>query len=321
MLLFFTPNPCIERTLFVDEWAPHQSLRIQPEQVQISAGGKGLNASRVAAKFGAASVSLAPVGRLQRAYLDELFAHERIEARWIEVDSSTRTSTNIVDSSGSTEWVEAGEAPSIEAGTRILEAWRELIPKCDLALIGGSYPSSADTSWNAHATILCSLARAANKKLIYDGKGEPFGARSFRRRRPSRSNRIWTKCANCCGATSNRFVDERRAIRDVMKRGIELVLLSCGSRGLYVGFQNQIEWFRAPEVKEISAVGSGDSLVGAFAAKWVESGDVWEAARWGVAAGAANAARLDVGHVGPDEAEKLLPNVKREIVEIELMAG
>jgi fructose-1-phosphate kinase PfkB-like protein len=33
----------------------------------------------------------------------------------------------------------------------------------------------------------------------------------------------------------------------------------------------------------VSAVGSGDSLVGAWAAKWLESGDVWEAARWGVA--------------------------------------
>ena len=226
---------------------------------------------------------------------------------------------NIIDESGSTEFVEAGNALSLEDGTRILEAWRELIPTCELALVGGSYPHFVDEAWNAHATILCSLARAAGKKLIYDGKGEPFRRAVFSKSPPwcikpnlDEMRELWRRDIETP-------VDERRAIRDLLSRGIELVLLSCGARGLYVGFQGQIEFLSAPKVKEVSAVGSGDSLVGAFAARFLESSDVWESARLGAAAGAANAARFDVAQVGPDDAAALLPNVKRQIAEIGLM--
>ena len=98
------------------------------------------------------------------------------------------------------------------------------------------------------------------------------------------------------------------------------MLLSCGERGCWVGFENDIEWLGAPRVEAVSAVGSGDSVCGAFAAKYLETGDVWEAARWGVAAGTANAARLEAAMIGPEEVAPLVPQVRRELGEIRLMS-
>ncbi len=113
--------------------------------------------------------------------------------------------------------------------------------------------------------------------------------------------------------------EERAAVRELRRRGVELVFLSCGARGCWVGWENEIEWLAAPAVETVSAVGSGDSLCGAFAAKYLESGDIWEGARWGVAAGSANAARLEAAGVGPQEIAPLVPQVKRELGEIRLM--
>src|SRR5206468_1397636 len=84
--------------------------------------------------------------------------------------------------------------------------------------------------------------------------------------------------------------DERRAVRDMLRFGVEVVILSCGARGAYLGTASGVWFFHAPPVAEVSSVGSGDALVGAFAAQYLEHGDLVEAMRWGVAAGAANAA-------------------------------
>ena len=69
---------------------------------------------------------------------------------------------------------------------------------------------------------------------------------------------------------------------------------------------------RPTSVEEVSAVGSGDAFVGAFAAKWLETHDVVEAARWGGAAGAANAAQVRSAFCAREEIEKLLLQVRVE---------
>ena len=194
MFLTLTPNPCLEKTLHVPDFLAGGSFRISPDNALENVGGKGINAARVAARFGLRSVAIAPLGPNLRNHLEQLAAPEAFELHAVGVAAPTRICHNVVSQSGSTELLEAGHELSIGDGVYVFEAWRQLLPQCDLALIGGSYPPAKHPAWVHHGSIMCAMAQTAGKKLIYDGKGEAFQTRRFpQKRRLGRSNRISTK--------------------------------------------------------------------------------------------------------------------------------
>ncbi len=321
MFLCLTPNPCLEKTFLVPSFTAGGSYRIEVANIRENFGGKGINAARVAARFGSQSVALAPLGPNLRSHLQALARAEGFELRTIEVELPTRTCHNIVSDIGSTELLEAGHALSLRDGAALLEAWKTELPRCELALLGGSYPPSPDANWREHAAILCSLARAAGKKLIYDGKGEAFRRAVFSKTPPWAIKPNADEARELLGRALDSPADERSAVRELRRCGIGLVFLSCGARGCWVGYGNEIEFLHAPPVETVSAVGSGDSLCGAFAAVFLQTGDVWEAAAWGVAAGSANAARLEAAAIGPADVSPLVPEVRRELAEVRLWSG
>ena len=320
MFLTLTPNPCLEKTFRVPDFSQGGSFRIAPVDCLENVGGKGINAARVAARFGVRSVAIAPLGPNLRAHLEQLAAPEAFELHIVEVTSPTRTCHNIVSQHGSTELLEAGHELSISDGVYVFEAWRQLLPTCELALLGGSYPPSKHPAWLQHGSIVCGMAHTAGKKLIYDGKGETFRRAVFSKTPPWAIKPNLDEARELLRLPIETRDEERAAVRELRRRGVQLVFLSCGARGCWVGWKNEIEWLAAPVVETVSAVGSGDSLCGAFAAKYLETGDIWESALWGVAAGSANAARLEAANVGPDEIAPLVPQVRRELGEIRLMS-
>ena len=305
--IFFTPNPCIERTLAVAAFARGQSHRVASQNLRVTAGGKGINAARVAARFGAHVRVLAPVGSSQITQFRALLQADSLESDLVEVAADTRTATNIVHENGFTELVEAGNALSCSDAEKLSERFDFYLATCQIAIIGGSYPPDAPGgNWENHGARLCEMAARAGKRVFYDGKGVQF-ARALKSAHPP-----WGIKPNLDEAHEllNRDLETREsqqsAVRELMQMGVEVVLLSCGARGLWLGTGGAIEWFAAPAIAEVSPVGSGDSLVGAFVATWLQSGDVVAATRWGIAAGAANAAQLEAARIGPRDAEILL---------------
>ncbi len=306
--LFFTPNPCIERTLRVDDFARGASHRVPGENLRVTAGGKGINAARVARNFGASVRVLAPVGRGQIAQFRRLLGEDELDADLIEVEADTRTAVNIVHAGGFTELVEAGHALSIGDGAAITARFGAHLQTCQFAVIGGSYPPFENESYGEnHAANLCALAARAGVKLLYDGKGAAF-ARAVNSQNPP-----WAIKPNLAEASELLGRDlqspraQQSAVIELMAHGIAVVLLSCGARGCWLGHSSHVEWLGAPAIEEISPVGSGDALVGAFVANYLQTGDIVQAARWGVAAGSANAAQLEAARIGPADAKKLIP--------------
>ena len=301
--LFFTPNPCIERTLGIADFARGKSHRVQGQNVRVTAGGKGINAARVARNFGARVRVLAPVGRAQIVQFRALLQTDNLDFDLIETDSDTRTAINVVHAGGFTEIVEAGHAFSAREESALIDRFGAHLQKCTMGVIGGSFAPGAGESWENQGARLCAIAARAGRRVFYDGKGVQF-ARALKSAHPP-----WAIKPNLDEAREllNRDLEtpasQRSAVREMMQTGIEVILLSCGARGLWLGHNGAIEWLAAPKIEEISPVGSGDSLVGAFVATWLQNGDVHQSARWGIAAGAANAAQWEAARVGPRDAE------------------
>lgn len=312
MFLTVTPNLCIERTACISGFRAGKVHRVAPENLSVNAGGKGINASRVAFELGAGVLALALVGKNQRAWFEAELARENVACELIEVENDIRVCLNIISGDGvKTEVVEAGNSLSENDAARMLEKFELLLPRAELVAICGSYPGSGSTPVASnHLTSLCAAAKKQGKKVLVDGKGDSFAALL---RSDFLPFAIKPNCDEASAFLEYSVCDEeseQRAVADFLKLGIEVVLLSCGERGAYLGTREQTFFFASPRVREVSAVGSGDAFVGAFAARFLEDKDLIEAARWGVAAGAANACQARSAFCTRSEIEVLVPQVQ-----------
>jgi 1-phosphofructokinase family hexose kinase len=316
MFLTVTPNLCIERTVEIPLFLPGRVHRIAPEKLHVNAGGKGINAARMAARLGAEVLALAWVGQHQRAWFEDALEREGVAHELIEVEADTRICTNILHGSDKkTEINEAGSPLGVADGAGMIEVFGQRLRGAKLAAICGSYPPSASTPDTAdpldlHLTVLAQMARQSGTKLLVDGKGKAFEILLKSTHAP------WAIKPNCDEAAAvlkhavQTASEERRALDELLDFGVEVVLLSCGARGAWLGTKQQKVFFTPPAIREISPVGSGDAFVGAFAARYLQSGDLVEAVRWGVAAGAACAAQKLSAFCTRAEVEELLPHVQ-----------
>ena len=136
--------------------------RVTPENLSVNAGGKGINAARVASELGAGVLATSWVGKNQRAWFEAELSREGVAFDLVEVESDTRVCLNVLNGKGEkTEVVEAGHPLSIGDGTRMLEKFESLLPAAELVAICGSYPAGLSTpdAFDTHLTLLCALAR------------------------------------------------------------------------------------------------------------------------------------------------------------------
>jgi 1-phosphofructokinase family hexose kinase len=318
MFLTVTPNPCIEKTFLLETFQPGASHRVSSGHVQRSLGGKGLNAARVAATLGAKTTALTLVGHREMDWAREELQVRGIEPVLVPTSQETRLCVNLVHQGTNTEVLEAGSPLEISEGTQLLDHYARLVRQADFVALCGSYPQSTNPAWDLHPVLLCDLARKAGKHFIYDGYGAGF-ARVMRS-----TAKPWMIKPNLDEASQylRRPIVDRRAelatVRELMRRGPEVVMLTCGARGAYLGHRGGIEWLAAPQVDTVSAVGSGDSLLGAFIATLARTGSLVEAARCGVAAGALNAASPWPAQVEANEVAQLAATIQPKNCEMTL---
>lgn len=316
MFLTVTPNLCIERTIEISDFALQKVHRVPQNLVHLNAGGKGINAARVAGALGVEVKALTWVGKNQRVWFEQHLAEENIPFDLVEVEPDTRICTNILHGDDKkTEIVEAGAPLSRLAADDLAERFEALLDSFDLAAICGSYPpGEEDAQIEKHLGTLCAIAKKKDKKLIVDSKGIAFD--ELLKNRDSNTALPWAIKPNndeavaLLGYPVETVEQETRAARDLINLGVEVVLLSCGKRGAYLGTRKGVHFFAPPPVREISAVGSGDSFVGAFAARYLQTGDLIEATKYGCAAGAASASSKLSAFCNQEEIERLTPGVQ-----------
>jgi len=317
MLLTITPNPCLERIVPLAEIKPGETVRVASPPVREVAGGKGINAARVASTCGTPSIASGWFGRDRLGWFRAQMEEAGVEFAPVEVETATRVATQYRGSDGQvTQVIEAGHALELSDGTALLHKADELLPRARMLLLGGSYPPSEDKRFALHASLLCGAAQRHGVPALYDGSGRAWNV-ALRRSPP------WCVAPNLEEAAAllrrplTNQAAERRAIETILSWGVAVVLLTCGERGAYLGTSAQTIFLSAPRVATVSGVGCGDALAGAFAAKYLQGSGapsefarLSQALRWGVAAGAAQAQSAQAGAFGLAQIEKLLPQVR-----------
>lgn len=305
MILCLGTTPALARTMIFDEVVADDVNRAT--SVYETAAGKSINVAKVAAALGEEVMATGflggETGKFIRAQLDQM----GIKHKFVEVRPKTRTCITVIDETNgeSTELIEEAEAIDDAAWDQLRRTFKELVVKAKIVVLSGSLPPDAPVGFYGECV---KAANAAKARVIVDAKGEELALAIFEKPYLIKPNEV--ELSETTGIPIDSDVTLREGIRQVQQAGAAWVIVSRGGDPLIVADAENSAQITPPEVEVVSPIGSGDALAAGIAVGLMRGMSVPDAAKLGVACGAANAKGYLAGFVKTDDVYDLHPRVQ-----------
>lgn len=267
-----------------------------------NAGGKGMNAARAVATCGEGVLATGFVGGNNGRLLCELLDVDGIEHDFVHVAAETRCCVNVLDPDGvSTEFLEPGRPVTEADVTAVKEKIAEVAARADVVTFNGSVPAGAGDDIYRE---LVAIVRAAGKPAILDTSGALLVGSL-----PARPSMIKPNTDEICAILGRKpeSIDEIvAAAREVHEtHGIEKVVVSLGGDGSVMACSEGVFRGRAPKIEVVNPVGSGDTMVGAFAVAMARGMSVEDQLAYAMSCASANCLTASTGHFDMAVADEL----------------
>jgi 1-phosphofructokinase family hexose kinase len=317
VIVTVTLNAALDRTLTVPNFQRGQ--RHRASQGLMLAGGKGINIARALKLLGVPVVATGLVGgRTGTRIVDELTG-EAILNDFVRIEDESRTSTAVVDPTAPTytEINEWGPAVRPEELEMLLGKLAYLAQSADAVVIAGTLPRDVDEGFYGEAI------RELNRRgvrTVLDSEGQPL--RLGVQAEPFLVSPNQREAEGLVGQEFSDDDDFLLGLDSIAERGARNVLITQEAACFALLREERAARryrARAPEVEPVSAVGSGDVLLAAFLAAWLDEKPADEALRAAVATGTASTLEVGAGRFDEREAGRLLNAV--EVTELEAVAG
>ncbi len=312
MILTVTLNASIDKLYLMDAIHPETVMRVK--EVHNTAGGKGLNVSKVASLLGEPVTAMGFTGGCNGQYLESLLAHPLIRPAFTHVSAETRSCINCWDLSNgrSTEYLEPGEPVTEEEVGRFLSDYERELPKAKVVSISGSAPKGVPGDYYSGL-----IRRAAERGIpvLIDTSGprllDAAGAKPFLLK-PNEDEMAQLTGREVNTRTAEGRAEAVRALLDLRAGGIACAVLSLGAEGAILACDEGIFVGKPPVIRPRNTVGCGDSMVAGFAVGISRGLSMPETFRMALAVSAANALSLFTGDFDPRDYERLYPEVTIE---------
>ncbi|WP_297134374.1 1-phosphofructokinase [Terrisporobacter sp.] len=273
-----------------------------------TAGGKGLNVSRVISLCKEDILATGFVGGHCGALAEELLEKDNISSQFIHVKSETRNCINILDENNiSTEFLESGAPISEEEVNTFIKEFDDIIDKSNIITISGSVPKGVPS--NIYATLI-EMIKLKNKKVILDASGELLqeGIKAL----PTMIKPNSEEMESLLGVSIN---NEEEVIESAVKlheNGIEIVVVSLGKDGALLVCKDGVYHGRPPKIEVVNTVGCGDSMVAAFAVGLERGYSSIECLKYAISISAANALTFSTGSFKEEDADRIFKDITIE---------
>ena len=308
MILTVTPNPCVDKTVFIDELVPGNKIRSQ--KFTCIPGGKGTNVSRAVKALGRETVALVIVGGYPGRHVVEMIVQQdgvRCSPVWVE--GMTRTITTVLEEPihRQTAFFEPGPQLSDVERQQVLEIFSAEVQSAGVVTFNGAVQGP-----ELHALYrdCITIAKQAGARTILDSYGPEFAQGLYAV--PDLVKPNVAEAEGLLGYPLDTDAARTRALDAFHERGVECVVLSLGAEGALASRGGQRLHARPAAIEEINPVGSGDALVAGLAIGMHEGMALEAMLRLGVAAGTANAMSWDIGHFTREEVKAVAERVQVE---------
>lgn len=283
MILCVTPNPALDRTVFVDRLRPgevHAGLRSVA-----AAGGKGVNVARAIRRLGRDALAVGPLGGPTGERVAASLEAEAVPARWVPIAGDTRTCTIVATGDGSTTVLnEAAPAIGAMEWRGLVEAVAAEAPDAACVTISGSVPDGVDA-----AGIRALIGAAGSAPGVWVDTSGPALAAAIGSGVNLKVNHL--EAAEALGRGATGPDDPVRWAADAAGQlAAPLVAITLGDAGAVLRADGDVWHAAAPRVETANPVASGDAFLAGLVVGIVEGDPPSEALQLAVACGAANAA-------------------------------
>ena len=283
MIVTLTINPAIDRIFSVDRLAFEDRSYIN--SIGESAGGRGINSSRVIHSFGGDTLALLISGGETGKRLEEHLAGCGYPITTVPIQNAIRTNLTITDRHGLTVNLnETGPELTKSEVTRVEQAVRSVLEKASWLLMCGSLPPGVPASFYGK---LIAMARKKNVKTLLHADRDAL--REGIEQQPTLVTPNQQEAERLLGRTLLTRSHLLEAATQIRAMGAESVVLSLGSRGAIGAYADGLIEALPPRVDAVCPIGAGDALTAAYTWSCTRKKNQAEALRWGVAAGTASA--------------------------------
>jgi len=279
-IITLTVNPAIDKTVSIDNFKVGHDFREQ--DLSISAGGKGINVSRVLKSLGLDSLASGFIGGHDGQFLVGLLKEEKIKHDFCRIKANTRTSLTVID-------------PLSKTITRVLERGPE-VTKQEISLL------------EKKISLLEKQAKNKNIFTVLDTSSDSF--KLALKAKPDMIKPNLDEAEQFLKRQLNTVEDIKSAAYSFFNLGIKNVAITMGSAGAVLFNGQELILATVPKIIRKNPVGCGDAFIAGFIASFQRSEEFTECIKMASAVAAANALSIAPGMVKKKDLSQILKEVK-----------
>lgn len=304
-IVTLTPNPAVDVSTTVERIVPVYKLRGTSQRRD--PGGGGINVARVVKRLGGDIRAIYPVGGATGDLLRRLLDREGVASQTFAIAEETRENFFVSESSTGQPYRFILPGPWLKDGEWLecLNLLSGMEPFPRFVVASGSLPGAVPDDFYAR---VARIAKRRGARMMLDTSGPALAAAVAEGVDLIKPNlREMRELAGSEPADANAW---EAAARDIVHSGkVAVIALTMGHLGAVLVTRDQVLRARPLPVVPVSAVGAGDSFLGALIWRLSSGTDLAESFRQAVAAGAAALLNQGTELCQPDDVKRLSEQV------------
>jgi 1-phosphofructokinase len=258
MIVTLTPNPSVDRTVFLTDVTLGSVNRGQRSWSEPS--GKGVNVALALHAHGVPVRAVVTAGGPGGAQLRQMLAAADLDTVIVPIGGEIRSNISLTQRDGTvTKINEAGPVLSGDELDRLLAAVACQMDRASWLVCAGSLPAGVPVGWYG---TLVELGHRSGVPVAVDTSGEAL-AESLSAG-PDLVKPNVHELAELTGREPQTLGEVIEAAQEVRRRGARTVLASLGGDGAVLVDANGAVWGHAPVDRVVSTVGAGDAMLAGY---------------------------------------------------------
>ncbi|HEL0660443.1 TPA: tagatose-6-phosphate kinase [Streptococcus equi subsp. zooepidemicus] len=310
MILTVTLNPSIDISYPLNRLTLDTVNRV--DRTTKTAGGKGLNVTRVLAEAGQSVVATGFIGGKLGDFVIHQLQEQGISNQFFKIKGETRNCIAVLHEGMQTEILEAGPYIDMDEAEGFLNHMSIIAKQFDVLTFSGSLPKGLAAHYYQD---LITMARAYGSKVVLDCSGAPLKAVLAGKDKPTVIKPNLEELEDLIGQPVT--LDEERLISLLSQplfEGIEWIIVSLGAQGAFAKHHNRFYRVTIPKIEVVNPVGSGDATVAGIAWGLSRGDDEITLLKRANALGMLNAQEAITGHVNMAHFDELFDRIQVEEV-------
>lgn len=310
MILTITLNPSVDIAYQLDAF--HLDTVNRVEKVQKTAGGKGLNVTRVLKQVGEDVVATGFIGGEIGSYVKKQLTRNDIKNSFVEIGNETRNCIAVLHDGQQTEILEQGPTIQEHEALNFIEHLEIILNNVEVVVISGSLPKGLASNYYVEIVELCKQCDVA---VVLDCSGEALKKVLESQQKPTVIKPNTEELSQLIGKNITDDIQELKSVLSgQLFQGIEWIVVSLGAKGAFAKHNDKFYRVKIPKINVVNPVGSGDSTVAGIAASLAHALPDVGLLKNANVLGMLNAQEEQTGYVNLEHSEVLYSQIEVEEV-------